>query len=86
MMIYCLSVNNAGFVLGVEKIGDISEADFEAMFNVNVFGLIRVTQLIINGTGHAWDRRNYRSDLPFTRRLQGQKYRSCHQHWLDSRT
>ncbi|KAI0818603.1 NAD-P-binding protein [Irpex lacteus] len=50
-------VNNAGFVLGVEKIGDIAEADFEAMFNVNVFGLIRVTQLIINdfkarNTGH----------------------------------
>ncbi|KAI0341679.1 NAD(P)-binding protein [Trametopsis cervina] len=50
-------VNNAGFVLGVDKIGDIPEDDFEAMFNVNVFGLIRVTQLIVNGfkarnTGH----------------------------------
>ena len=54
-MIYRLSVNNAGFVLGVEKIGVISDADFEAMFNVNVFGLIRVTQLILNGTRRPWD-------------------------------
>ncbi|KAI0699727.1 NAD(P)-binding protein [Cytidiella melzeri] len=50
-------LNNAGFVLGVDKIGDIAEEDFEAMFNVNVFGLIRVTQLIIKdfkarNTGH----------------------------------
>ncbi|KAH9946170.1 NAD-P-binding protein [Epithele typhae] len=50
-------VNNAGFVLGVERIGDISEADMEAMFTVNVFGLINVTQLLIKDfkarkTGH----------------------------------
>ncbi|KAI0082679.1 NAD(P)-binding protein [Panus rudis PR-1116 ss-1] len=50
-------VNNAGFVLGVEKIGDISEQDMEAMFSVNVFGLISVTQLFIKdfrarNTGH----------------------------------
>ena len=43
------SVNNAGFVLGVEKVGDISEADMEAMFTVNVFGLISLTQLFIKG-------------------------------------
>lgn len=42
-------VNNAGFVLGVEKVGEISEADIEAMFNTNVFGLIAVTQLLIKG-------------------------------------
>jgi len=40
-------VNNAGFVLGVDKVGEISEADIEAMFNTNVFGLIAVTQLLI---------------------------------------
>ncbi|EJF65794.1 NAD(P)-binding protein [Dichomitus squalens] len=50
-------VNNAGFVLGVEKVGDISEADMEAMFTVNVFGLISLTQLFIKDfrarkTGH----------------------------------
>ncbi|KAG8960903.1 hypothetical protein FRC03_006022 [Tulasnella sp. 419] len=50
-------VNNAGFVLGVEKIGDISEDDMEAMFTTNVFGLISVTQRFIKdfrarGTGH----------------------------------
>lgn len=42
-------VNNAGFVLGVEKVGEISDADIEAMFSVNVFGLIAVTQLFIKG-------------------------------------
>lgn len=40
-------VNNAGFVLGVEKIGDIADADVEAMFATNVFGLISVTQLLV---------------------------------------
>ncbi|KAI0748056.1 NAD-P-binding protein [Daedaleopsis nitida] len=50
-------VNNAGFVLGVEKVGEISEADIEAMFQVNVFGLISMTQLLIKDfkarkTGH----------------------------------
>ena len=43
-------MNNAGFVLGVEKVGDIAEADMEAMFQVNVFGLISMTQLLIKGT------------------------------------
>ena len=42
-------MNNAGFVLGVERVGDISEADMEAMFAVNVFGLISMTQLLIKG-------------------------------------
>jgi len=50
-------VNNAGFVLGVERVGQIADADVEAMFAVNVFGLIKVTQLFINDfkarkTGH----------------------------------
>ncbi|KAH9901319.1 NAD-P-binding protein [Cubamyces lactineus] len=50
-------VNNAGFVLGVERVGEISDADIEAMFSVNVFGLIAVTQLFIKDfkarkTGH----------------------------------
>lgn len=40
-------VNNAGFVLGVEKIGDIADADVEGMFAVNVLGLISVTQLLV---------------------------------------
>jgi len=40
-------VNNAGFVLGLDKIGDIAESDYESMFNVNVFGLIGMTQLIV---------------------------------------
>ncbi|KAF7793001.1 hypothetical protein EIP86_004106 [Pleurotus ostreatoroseus] len=40
-------VNNAGFVLGVDKVGNIKEEDVEAMFNVNVFGLISLTQLLV---------------------------------------
>ena len=42
-------MNNAGFVLGVERVGEISAADYESMFQVNVFGLIAVTQLLVNG-------------------------------------
>ncbi|KAI8998696.1 NAD-P-binding protein [Trametes punicea] len=50
-------VNNAGFVLGMERVGDIAEADMEAMFSVNVLGLIAMTQLLIKEfkarkTGH----------------------------------
>ncbi|TRM59356.1 hypothetical protein BD626DRAFT_409035 [Schizophyllum amplum] len=41
-------VNNAGFVLGVEKVGEISESDIESMFSTNVFGLIAMTQLLVN--------------------------------------
>jgi 3-hydroxy acid dehydrogenase/malonic semialdehyde reductase len=40
-------VNNAGFVLGVERIGEISQTDIENMFSVNVFGLISMTQLFV---------------------------------------
>lgn len=40
-------VNNAGFVYGVEKVGDIAEADIDAMFGTNVFGLIAITQLFV---------------------------------------
>ncbi|KAF5365737.1 hypothetical protein D9758_003299 [Tetrapyrgos nigripes] len=50
-------VNNAGFVLGVEHVGDIKDADVEAMFATNVLGLISVTQLFVRHfkerkTGH----------------------------------
>lgn len=42
-------MNNAGFVLGVEHVGDIKSEDIEGMFATNVFGLISMTQLIIKG-------------------------------------
>ncbi|KAG8692135.1 hypothetical protein FRC09_011427 [Ceratobasidium sp. 395] len=50
-------VNNAGFVLGVERVGEIKDADIEAMFSTNVLGLISVTQALIGDfkkrqTGH----------------------------------
>lgn len=41
-------VNNAGYVLGTERVGQITSADIEGMFNTNVFGLINITQAFIN--------------------------------------
>jgi len=50
-------VNNAGYVLGTDRIGQISTDDMEGMFTTNVFGLINMTQAFINemkvrNTGH----------------------------------
>lgn len=42
-------MNNAGYVLGVEHVGDIADADIEGMFATNVFGLISMTQLLVRG-------------------------------------
>ncbi|OCB84294.1 hypothetical protein A7U60_g8974 [Sanghuangporus baumii] len=39
-------VNNAGFVLGVDRVGSINPDDIEAMFQTNVSGLISMTQLL----------------------------------------
>ncbi|KAG6832400.1 hypothetical protein H0H92_002668 [Tricholoma furcatifolium] len=41
------TVNNAGYVLGVEHVGDIADADIEGMFATNVLGLISMTQLLV---------------------------------------
>ena len=43
------TVNNAGYVVGTDRIGQISSDDMEGMFNTNVFGLINMTQAFING-------------------------------------
>ncbi|KAF5381006.1 hypothetical protein D9615_003935 [Tricholomella constricta] len=40
-------VNNAGYVLGLEHVGDIADADIEGMFATNVLGLISVTQALV---------------------------------------
>lgn len=50
-------VNNAGYVVGVDRVGDISLENMEGMFATNVFGLIALTQLFVKdfrerGTGH----------------------------------
>lgn len=42
-----MKVNNAGFVLGVERVGDISDSDIDGMFSTNVLGLIAMTQLLV---------------------------------------
>jgi 3-hydroxy acid dehydrogenase/malonic semialdehyde reductase len=43
------SVNNAGYVLGRENVGDIPDGDIEGMFATNVLGLISMTQLLVRG-------------------------------------
>jgi 3-hydroxy acid dehydrogenase/malonic semialdehyde reductase len=43
------SVNNAGYVLGRENVGDIPDEDIEGMFATNVLGLISMTQLLVRG-------------------------------------
>ncbi|KAG8821489.1 hypothetical protein FRC17_009801 [Serendipita sp. 399] len=50
-------INNAGFVKGVEKVGEIADQDIDDMFATNVIGLIDLTQLFVRdfkarGTGH----------------------------------
>lgn len=50
-------VNNAGYVVGVDHVGDLSLENMEGMFTTNVFGLIALTQLFIKDfkerkTGH----------------------------------
>lgn len=42
-------VNNAGMVLGNEKVGEIKQSDIHTMFNTNVMGLITLTQAILPG-------------------------------------
>lgn len=50
-------VNNAGLVLGVERVGEISPDDVDEMLDTNVRGLIHLTQLFVarfraRGAGH----------------------------------
>ncbi|KAL0946919.1 hypothetical protein HGRIS_013080 [Hohenbuehelia grisea] len=40
-------VNNAGYVLGMDHVGDIATADYEGMFATNVLGLIGITQIFV---------------------------------------
>lgn len=41
------SVNNAGLVYGVDKVGDIDPDEIDAMLETNVRGLIHLTQLFV---------------------------------------
>jgi NADP-dependent 3-hydroxy acid dehydrogenase YdfG len=52
-----LLVNNAGGALGLEPVADADPADWQAMYDSNVLGLLRVTRallpkLIASGDGH----------------------------------
>lgn len=40
-------VNNAGLVKGVDKVGDIKEEDIHTMIDTNVYGLINMTQAVL---------------------------------------
>ena len=42
-------MNNAGFVLGVDRVGTINDDEIESMFQVNVLGLISLTQILVRG-------------------------------------
>lgn len=44
-----LLINNAGGALGLDKAQDSNLDDWEAMVNINVLGLIRMTRLVISG-------------------------------------
>lgn len=78
-------VNNAGFVLGVERVGDISDADYESMFQVNVFGLIAVTQLFVKGQSVLTHRFLHLRTRDEYYRLQKAQHRACYQPRLDRR-
>ncbi|EMR09828.1 hypothetical protein PNEG_02009 [Pneumocystis murina B123] len=41
-------INNAGFVIGMERVGEINPGIMMDMFSTNVFGLINITQKILN--------------------------------------
>jgi len=46
-VILFIPVNNAGLVLGVDKVGDISLDEVDIMIDTNVKGLIQVSQMFI---------------------------------------
>ena len=46
---YTFLVNNAGFVLGVDRVGNIDDNEIDAMIATNVVGLISVSQLLVKG-------------------------------------
>ena len=54
-------MNNAGFVLGVDKVGNIDDNEVDAMVATNVIGLISVTQLLVKGERFCLA---FRSDTP----------------------
>jgi 3-hydroxy acid dehydrogenase/malonic semialdehyde reductase len=47
ILIKCLPVNNAGYVQGLDHVGDIDESVVSGMFATNVIGLIGMTQQLV---------------------------------------
>ena len=74
-------MNNAGFVLGVERVGNINPDDVEAMFSTNVFGLIDMTQVFVNRKSPP-DNMPYLTSPKYYDRLQGEEDWPRYQHWL----
>jgi Short-chain dehydrogenases of various substrate specificities len=70
-------VNNAGFVLGREHVGQIADADIEAMFATNVFGLISMTQLLIKGMSHLLESHISTNIVHTSFRFQSEEIGTC---------
>lgn len=54
--------NNAGMVLGTEKVGEIAEDDLVHMIDVNVVGLMAMTQHFVRSESVQRDRRRAASN------------------------
>jgi NADP-dependent 3-hydroxy acid dehydrogenase YdfG len=65
-------VNNAGGAVGVEPVAEADPADWQAMYDTNVLGLLRVTKallpkLIAGGAGHVVNITSLAAHVPYER-------------------
>jgi 3-hydroxy acid dehydrogenase/malonic semialdehyde reductase len=74
-LIWLAVVNNAGFVLGVDRVGSIQESEIDSMFATNVMGLIDMTQLFVKGEHYACHQLHPSIELSGDR-FQRQKHRA----------
>ncbi|GAA1571555.1 SDR family NAD(P)-dependent oxidoreductase [Actinomadura kijaniata] len=63
-------VNNAGGALGLEPVADADPADWQAMYDTNVLGLLRVTKallpkLVAGGDGHIVNITSLAAHVPY---------------------
>lgn len=73
-----VAVNNAGFVLGMERVGTIADTDIESMFATNVLGLISMSQLLVKGDPRTSCLLQSTWPTVVLSRLQGPQYWTCH--------
>lgn len=72
------AVNNAGFVLGIDRVGAISDSDVESMFNTNVLGLISVTQLFVKGEMNMTLRKSFTFNSHISKHLEFKARKAGH--------